>query len=123
MFIYHYLRQDVRNDDAYFFYFIACCRNSFAHDTSSVKFYRTLDNKNLFSAILHALLFKTSCSVFALSQTALFLADTWYHSCSVVEIYSYLDTLNVMQWGQFLDHDLAHTPLFRLSNPNATGES
>ncbi len=37
-----------------------------------------------------------------------------------VDAPSEIDTLNVMQWGQFVDHDLAHTPLFRLSN-NATG--
>ena len=26
-----------------------------------------------------------------------------------------------MQWGQFVDHDLTHTPLFRLGNENSSG--
>ena len=46
------------------------------------------------------------------------LGSVWYPN----PLCTCADTLNVMQWGQFLDHDLAHTPLFRLSNPNATGQ-
>ena len=30
-----------------------------------------------------------------------------------VDAPSELDTHNVMQWGQFVDHDIAHTPMFR----------
>jgi len=38
-----------------------------------------------------------------------------------VDAPSELDTHNVMQWGQFVDHDTAHTPLFRLSNEESNG--
>jgi peroxidase len=38
-----------------------------------------------------------------------------------VDAPSELDTHNVMQWGQFVDHDITHTPLFRLSNPDSSG--
>ena len=38
-----------------------------------------------------------------------------------VHVPSELYTHNVMQWGQFLDHDLTHTPLFRLGNKNSSG--
>jgi peroxidase len=38
-----------------------------------------------------------------------------------VDAPSELETHNVMQWGQYVDHDLAHTPLFRLSSNNSDG--
>ena len=37
-----------------------------------------------------------------------------------VDAPSELDTHNVMQWGQFVDHDTTHTPLFRLSNEESS---
>jgi len=38
-----------------------------------------------------------------------------------VDAPSDMDTHNVMQWGQFVDHDITHTPLFRLSNAESNG--
>ena len=38
-----------------------------------------------------------------------------------VDAPSELDTHNLMQWGQFVDHDITHTPLYRLSNPESSG--
>ena len=30
-------------------------------------------------------------------------------------------SLMMMQWGQFVDHDITHTPLFRLTNEESNG--
>jgi len=38
-----------------------------------------------------------------------------------VDAPSDLDTHNLMQWGQWVDHDITHTPLFRLGNKNSSG--
>ena len=38
-----------------------------------------------------------------------------------VDTPSELDTHNLMQWGQFVDHDITHTPVYRLGDNNSSG--